>query len=185
MMQVEPSSLFSEETGFVIAVRNSYDKYVPASIAAGQSVCVCSNGMFSGEVVLGRRHTVNVWNDLPHMIVSGIQKIIGSWKQNMNRMEGYKQFDLSNSHAHDLIARAFLQGAVSQKQVASVINQWHNPNHPEFQNRNLYSLHNAFTEVWKENMPEVVLQNSFKLHSILDNEVERFSNAINVTPELA
>lgn len=168
MMQVESNDLFSRDMGFVIGLRNSFDKAIPAAIAVGNSVFVCDNLQFNGEIVLGRRHTTNILRDLPSMIATAIAGLTSRWQSQIIRMDTYKETGLTDMEAHDIIARAFLRGAVSQKQVAEVIGQWHNPNHPEFQDRNAYSLHNAFTEVWKQNTPDIVLANSSALHSILD-----------------
>ena len=184
MMQVEVPSLENADMGFIIGVRNSYDKSVPAGLVAGNQIFLCSNGMFTGEEKLSRRHTTNVWADLPSMIVTGIQKVLGNFKTNIHRMEAYKSFDMCNAQAHDLIAKAYLGGAISQKQVASVIEQWHRPNHTEFKNRNMYSLHNAFTEVWKENTPHVVLEKSNALHPLFDREVQFMDGLVNVSPAM-
>ena len=50
------------------------------------------------------------------------------------------------------------------------MDQWESSDHPEFWNRNVNSLYNAFTEVYKGNL--VALPNrSDALHSVLDSEV--------------
>jgi len=168
LMQVQYDRLPDSDLGFIIGIRNSYDKSIPASIACGCSVMVCSNMAFSSEVVLGRRHTVNVMRDLPSMIASGLVAIMGDWGKQIDRFGMYRTRDIGDLEAHDIIAEAYRAGAVSPKQVANVIDQWHTPNHPEFMDRNVYALHNAFTEVWKQNLPEIVLANSAALHPLLD-----------------
>lgn len=168
LMQVVPVEATSDEMAFIIGLRNSYDKSIPASIACGNQVFVCDNLMFNGEVVLGRRHTVNIFRDLPDKIRLGIKRITDRWVGQVNRFEVYKQIGLGDSQAHDLIAMAYRAGAISPKQVADVVDQWHNPNHREFADRNVFALHNAFSEVWKQNAPEIILANSAALHPVLD-----------------
>ena len=180
LMQVQPLGLSSEDMGFIVGLRNSYDKSVPAAIACGNQVFICDNLMFSGEIVVGRRHTTNLFRDLPDKIREAVLGIMKRWEGQISRMAAYREIGLVNSEAHDLIAQAFLKGAVSNKQVADVISEWHQPRHAEFHDRNVFALHNAFTEVWKQNTPDIVLANSKVLHPILD--VVCSSNAV-IAPE--
>jgi hypothetical protein len=90
-----------------------------------------------------------------------------NWRHHLNRVQAYKQYDLGDLQAHDLIAQSYRLGAIAKTQVAEVIDQWHTPNHNEFKGRNLWNLHNAFTEVWKGRL-DLLPVNSRLLHSELD-----------------
>ena len=58
-----------------------------------------------------------------------------------------------------------------KSKIIDVVNQWQSSDHPEFWDRNVNSLYNAFTEVYKGNL--VALPNrSDALHSVLDAEVD-------------
>lgn len=168
IMKVEPKEFLSEGMGFLIGLRSSYDKSVPAQICAGQSIMVCSNMCFSGAVTVGRRHTTNLFADLPAKIDEAIGKMIVGWKSLIDRMNSYREIDITNSQAHDLVIRGYQNGAISKTQIADVVEQWHNPNFFEFKPRNLYSLHNAFTEVWKGNHAGMIPAQSDALHGVLD-----------------
>ncbi len=66
--------------------------------------------------------------------------------------------------------RAYQAGAIPKTKVTDVVDQWEKSDHPAFWNRNMNSLYNAFTEVYKGNL--VALPNrSDALHSVLDTEV--------------
>ena len=153
---------------FLVAVRNSYDKSAPAGLVAGTTIMICENMDFNGEVKVGRRHTTELFRDINGQLSAGINAIMAGWQDQANRLNGYKEVGLSDSEAHHIIALAFQNGACSAKQVADLITQWHNPNFNEFKERNLWSLHNAFTEVFKQNSPTVVAQRSNALHVTLD-----------------
>ena len=61
-------------------------------------------------------------------------------------------------------------GALPKSKIIDVVDQWESSDHPEFWDRNVNSLYNAFTEVYKGNL--VALPNrSDALHSVLDSEV--------------
>ena len=52
-----------------------------------------------------------------------------------------------------------------------VVNQWESSDHVEFRDRNLNSLYNAFTEVYKGNLVALPAR-SDALHSVLDSQVD-------------
>jgi hypothetical protein len=55
----------ARDHGLVIGLRNAHDGMFQAATALGARVFVCDNLSFSGEVVVGRRHTRNILRDLP------------------------------------------------------------------------------------------------------------------------
>jgi len=68
------------------------------------------------------------------------------------------------------VIRSYQAGAIPKTKVTDVVDQWEKSDHPEFWDRNMNSLYNAFTEVYKGNL--VALPNrSDALHSVLDSEV--------------
>ena len=59
----------SDEYGFSVAFRNSYDKSMSLGLAAGFKVFVCDNLAINGEINIMRRHTGEIWNDLENMLI--------------------------------------------------------------------------------------------------------------------
>lgn len=75
---------------------------------------------------------------------------------------------LDNSEAHDILGRAYRCGAVSKTHLADVLDQWHAPEHDEWKSeRNLWGLHNAFTNVMRGNVLALP-KRSDALHGLLD-----------------
>jgi len=58
-----------------IGLRNSYDRSLSASLTAGSRVFVCDNLAFSGEADAARKHTVNIFRDLPDLIYRMLSKV--------------------------------------------------------------------------------------------------------------
>ena len=168
LMQVQSAQFNAPDLGFVIGIRNSYDKSIPASIACGNQVFVCDNLMFNGEVVLGRRHTLNVWNDLPRIVADGVRAITKRWKVQTDRLTHYKASPFGDRMADSFIVDVFRKGLLQQTQIADVIRAWYEPPHKEFEARNAYSLHNAFSEAWKNQRPDTLIKPSVVLHRELD-----------------
>ena len=77
---------------------------------------------------------------------------------------------ITNAQVNDIVIRACKAGALPKSKIIDVVDQWESSDHTQFWDRNVNSLYNAFTEVYKGNL--VALPNrSDALHSILDSEV--------------
>ena len=55
--------------------------------------------------------------------------------------------------------------------MPDVVQEWREPSHSEFRPRNLWSLFNAFTEVYKTQSPMLTLARSEALHGLCDGAV--------------
>lgn len=159
------------DRGCVVGVRNSHDKTFPAGLCAGDAPFVCDNLIFTNTIKLARRHTRNIMNDLDFMINRALGKLFGFWHGQDQRIEAYKNKSIGNVFAHDLIIKAVRAGALPKSKVLDVANQWESSDHVEFKDRNVNSLYNAFTEIYKGNL--VALPNrSDALHAVLDSYVD-------------
>ena len=136
----------------------------------GNAPFVCSNLIFTNEVVLARRHTKNILNDLSQVIAKTLGKMTETWKSDEQRIKAYKKYKLNNTQAHDLVIRAYKNGAISKGKIADVVEQWDKPEHDDFSPRNLHSLYNGFTHVLKGGV-HALPNRSLALHGVLDSEV--------------
>lgn len=160
----------NSERGTVIGLRNAHDKCFPAGLCAGDAPFVCDNLIFTNTVKLARRHTKNIFAELDSVIARTLGKLFTFWGGQDQRIESYKGFELGNPQVNDLVIRAYQAGAIPKTKVTDVVDQWEKSDHPAFWDRNMNSLYNAFTEVYKGNL--VALPNrSDALHSVLDSEV--------------
>jgi len=178
LMQVQDRSApENADRATIVGLRNGHDKCFPAGIMAGDAPFVCSNLIFSNEIVVTRRHTKNIMKEeisgnIFMKIANAIGKLRESWVSQEKRVNAYKGYDLGSSkEANDLIIRAYQSGACSKTQIADIVGQWNKPNHNEFADRNLYSLYNSFSEVWKGNLG-LLPARSTSLHSLFDATAE-------------
>jgi len=136
----------NSERGTIIGLRNAHDKCFPAGLCAGDAPFVCDNLIFTNTVKLARRHTKNIFAELDSVIARTLGKLFTFW------------------------GGPYQAGAIPKTKVTDVVDQWEKSDHPAFWDRNMNSLYNAFTEVYKGNL--VALPNrSDALHSVLDTEV--------------
>jgi|TARA_B110001454_G_scaffold208395_1_gene220834 hypothetical protein len=170
------------ERGTIIGLRNAHDKCFPAGLCAGDAPFVCDNLIFTNSVKLARRHTKHILSELDQVIARTLGKLFTFWGGQDQRIDSYKAFELNNPQVNDLVIRAYKAGAISKTKVVDVVNQWEKSDHPAFWDRNMNSLYNAFTEVYKGNLVALP-QRSDALHSVLDSEVGFDLSAFEATEE--
>ena len=171
LFAVDHPNRAESDRGCVIGLRNSHDKTFPAGLCAGDAPFVCDNLIFTNTIKLARRHTRHILDDLNQTINRAIGKLFGFWHGQDQRIEAYQDFELGNALANDLVIRACKAGAIPKSKIMDVVNQWESSDHAEFRDRNLNSLYNAFTEVYKGNLVALPAR-SDALHSILDSQVD-------------
>ena len=171
LFAVDHPNRADSDRGCVIGLRNSHDKTFPAGLCAGDAPFVCDNLIFTNTIKLARRHTRNILQDLNQTISRALGKLFGFWHGQDNRIEAYRNFELGNASVNDIVIRACKAGAIPKTKVMDVVNQWDSSDHPEFWDRNMNSLYNAFTEVYKGNLVALPSR-SDALHSVLDSVVD-------------
>src|SRR5436190_20921586 len=159
-----------DDYGLVIGLRNSHDKSFPAAIALGSAVFVCDNLAFSAEVTIARRHTRFIERDLPRVVHTAVGRLADMRGQQDERIDAYKESDLSDPAAHDLLIRAVDAHVLPVTQVPAVLEQWRTPSHEEFSadGKTVWRFHNAMTHVWKERNLAALPHPSQALHGLLD-----------------
>lgn len=140
----------ANDYGLVIGMRNAHDQTYCAALAMGNRVFVCDNLSFSGEVLIGRRHTRHIERDIPMLIPRAFSALSVERVNMETRIDAYKEAGISDKDAHDFIVRAIVDERIFPKtKLADVVQEWRKPAHEEFEPRTVWSLANAFTEVAK------------------------------------
>lgn len=185
LFQVHHESREQADRGTIIGLRNAHDKSFPAGICAGDAPFVCDNLIFTNTIKLARRHTKHILNDLNTTIHRAIGQLFNFWNGQDERVSAYKNREINNSQAHDLVIKACQAGAVPRSKVMDVVDQWESSDHPEFWDRNVNSLYNSFTEIYKGNLT-LLPNRSEALHSVLDNAVNfNIDNYVKKVEEVA
>ena len=139
----------SPDYTWVLGLRNSHDKSLPAGLVAGSQVFVCDNLAFSGEVQISRKHTPNILRDLPGLVDSALTRLLGLFRFQDQRVERYQATRLNDADAHDLTIKALDSGVVCASRIPEVMQEWRDPSHDAFRPRTVWSFFNATTEVLK------------------------------------
>jgi hypothetical protein len=157
--------------GLCIGVRNSYDRSLAVGLTLGQCVFCCDNLAFSGEVTMQRKHTVNVFRDLPDLIYRMLSQVAAMRERTDGEIVAMKVRELQMVRAHHLMVEAIRSNVLPASRLPKVIEAWEKPRHEEFTPRTAWSLFNAFTEVQKDSGPRAQIEGSLRLSSLFRREL--------------
>jgi hypothetical protein len=146
-----------------IGLRNSYDRSTSVGLVAGTRVFCCGNLEFSGEVQMQRKHTVNVFRDLPDLIYRMLSQVAVLKARTDEEIAGMKVFPVTEERAHHLMVHAIRGDLLPASQLPKVLKAWEEQEYEEFKPRTAWSLFNAFTEVLKSRAPRQQMEGSLRL----------------------
>lgn len=149
-----------------IGLRNSYDRSLAVGLVVGTRVFCCDNLAFSGEVQAARKHTINVFRDLPDLIYKMLDRV-ASLRERMDAdIAAMKAREMSDPEAHHLMVEAVRRHAVPASQLPRVLAGWERPKFMDFKPRTAWSLFNAFTEVVGSRSPRAQMDGTLRLAGI-------------------
>ena len=155
-----------------IGLASSLDRSLALSCCSGVQVTVCDNLAFSGEVVMRRKHTVNVFRDLPDLIHRMLSQVSSMRERTESEIAAMRVRELPPAHAHHLMVEAVKGHVVPASRLPKVIEAWEEPRHEEFRPRTAWSLFNAFTEVQKGSGPRAQMDGSLRLSALFRRELQ-------------
>ena len=179
--------------------RNSHDMMFALLFLAGFGVGVCSNLQFSGEVKISSKHTKHIGSRLKRMVTRGLFELTQFDAINEERIAAYEAFPLpeenqvqnldtptyvSSPFIHDFVVKSMDRGVISPSSIKLVLNSWREPDFPEFETRNAWSLSNAYTEAFKKySNPHQLFGRGIALTSMMDELVGFQAPTIVEAPE--
>jgi hypothetical protein len=132
----------------------------------------CRNGWFFGdEIALSRKHTSRLFEDLDERIEAGFSRIFEEWQQNDLRVMSYREHDLDDQAAHDLVIKSMDAAAIPPSAIPRVLQEYRSPWHSEFMPRTAWSLFNSFTEILNSK-PHLLVDRTRTLHRVFDEALE-------------
>jgi hypothetical protein len=159
---------------FAIGLRNSNDKSMRIGLVAGYRVMVCENKMLTGDFnPLSAKHSKN-FNliDACSVAIDRIQRNIGGVSDQIDRK---KVTALSQNDAESLIYQAFLKQKLPISLLRSVHNEYFvKPSYEDFSEKNLWSLENSFTTVFKKLKPVQQFEAAARLGKFLTPHISPF-----------
>ena len=154
-----------------IGFRNSYDKTLPIGVCGGASVFVCSNLMFTGDIIKMRKHTQNVEEDLDILIQKLFDDVDRRYDKSVQDSLAMKEIGFSDRALGDYLGQLFVnQHVLNGSQLNKAAKEWFES--PVFKERTLWSAYNACTEALKTSHPMNALEKYTKLHTFTEEYIE-------------
>jgi hypothetical protein len=150
-----------EDFNFAIGLRTSNDKTLAAQLIVGVHIFVCDNGAFSGEPITWRKHTALI--NLDREVGNGLDIAVKRFTVFDSRVADLKAAPVTLIEAKAMIVDAAMQGVMPKTMITDVVRTYMDPPHEEFREPNLWSLHNAFTQEFKNLRPNVALESAIEL----------------------
>ena len=159
----------THDFSLVVGVRNSHDMTFPAGLVIGSHVHICDNLAFSGEIKICRKHTRHIGRDLPQLVEVAVGRLSDQRHKQEVRFLTYKQSEVSDTEAHDLVIQALDAQVIPSTKIPFVLQEWRDPRHEEFrQGKTAWRLFNAVTEVLKQGALDRLPRRTTAFHGILD-----------------
>lgn len=159
-----------QEALFSLGVRHSNVGKYAVSFCVGARIVVCSNGLFTGDFTLKRRHTTKL--DLAPMIDAGIVRYLQEAEHLETFINGMRAVDINDRDAAHAILQSHEDKLINFRYLEGVDKLWRNPPHAEFEPRTAWSLYNAFTETAKEISPPRQLRLLSGLRPLFEREFQ-------------
>lgn len=161
------------EFGYTAGILNSYNKSRAVSTGVGTEVRICTNGMFSAEVKLKTRHTLNVFDRLDEFVMHSVLTTSRRAWAIRDMFEEYatREVTMSDDRIIDhVLVEAARQEVIPGSGILEVYKHWKTPEHNEFKERNLWSLYNAFTSYNRGRSMFASADRYGRLHSLFKKE---------------
>jgi len=155
-----------------IGLRSSYDRSLSVGLVAGTRVLCCDNLAFSGEVQMHRKHTANVFRDLPDLIYKMLSQVSSMRERIAAEVAAMKARKLSDLEADHLIVEAIRKRVVPASWLPRILSAWEEPQHDEFAPRTVWSLFNAFTDILKGQGPRGQVEGSLRFSALVRGELQ-------------
>ena len=193
LMEVANDTL-AKDWATIIGGRNSHDKSFSFRILGGFSVFICENTQATGEVSVTLKHTKNIADNLKPRVTKALSAITHQNLVQSERIDAYKNAELtyeaydnieiknedgqvtevkrsyeSSPFINDFVVRSMYKNVIPSNSVKSVLDEWRQPRYEEFTGRNVWTLSNAYTEVFKKySNPEQIFSRGIKLTKMMD-----------------
>jgi len=159
----------NSEICWAIGIRNSMDKSMALGITAGTRVFICENLAFDGEFVELRRHTKGLTiEELEFMAYRAIKTLVTRLTKFQEWHLGLKEYELSETDAKVLLVELISQNVFP----ASKFPRFHDLYFGGVYDPTLWGLHEASTEVLKENNLMTLPKKNKALNFIINQYIE-------------
>jgi hypothetical protein len=154
----------------MLAFRNSYDKSMAVGFAAGAQVMICSNGMITGDLVVYRKHTGDVLEEVHDYIIDGINMLEGNFKKLKADKDLLEIIPLNDRQQAEILGRLYVEKEIITSTQLNIVKH-ELVKSANFVGKNAWCLYNNVTEALKTSHVTNALQDHIELHEFFEEEV--------------
>jgi hypothetical protein len=147
----------TKKVGDIICLRitahNSFDGTSKSSISVGAVRLVCSNGMtcFDSELSLSAKHVSTID---PVYCTDVVDEAVRQWGKLQSRFTLLAQTPITHNDGQGIINAFVNRGVYSERMSKHIIERWKNPSFEHDEERSIWNLYNAHTEVFTHGLSE-------------------------------
>ena len=131
-----------------LGIRTANDRSMSHQLAVGMRIFVCDNMAFSADgIALRKRHTPGL--NLRGEMMNAVDTFEGRYLTMEEQVQKLQGKMLSDDEAKSLMFESFRQELLPKQYLADVAKFYFEPIHADFEPRTAWSLHNAYTEIFK------------------------------------
>ena len=165
--------LFGPNDGarLTVGCRNSTDKAFAMAFAAGETILICSNGCFFGDMVVSRKH---LGDDCDSEFADRIADRIKALPQVVNdateRIDFLRSRKITSANVDHLVCRGVRENVFGRNEAFNVLDEYHAPSFDDQGKGTLWGLHSAATHVFKaraERNPRDFQDRTVRLQNLL------------------
>jgi len=131
-----------------LGIRAANDRSMSVQIAVGMRIFVCDNMAFSSDgIALRKKHTSGL--NLRGEMIGAVDTFEGRYLTMEEQVHKLQEREISDETAKSLMLDSFAQELLPKQYLPEVVKHYFEPQHEEFRPRTMWSLHNAYTEVFK------------------------------------
>jgi hypothetical protein len=139
--------------------------------------------MVSAKFTDARKHTNGITEDLAELVNKSLDRVLRENVVNRKRIDYYKKQALGNKDAYFFMVDAMKRDILGPSKIKYLVEQWEKPLHEEFSSKNAWSLHNCFTEIFKDlHSADLVYHRNTVLNEMMDNFTGFDKPIIDITP---
>lgn len=122
-----------------------------ARLVCGATVSVCTNGLVIGEVLMKRKHTINM--DLDYELDAALDQYVVRAKRIGKDVDELRINIAAHYSSDRYLMEAARRKLMPWSRIGDVDREYHKPTYPEFQGDTAWGLLNAFSMIAKRNPP--------------------------------
>ena len=165
----------TKNTAMQVGFRNSLDKSMAVGLVAGTHTFVCSNGMFTGDTVLFRKHTSGLTDkSLRELMLQALATLVEKLQATQEWHEGLRNEPLPVPACKRLAYDAVASGALPGSQLLKFNDMIFNPDSDIdlYTDGTVWAFHGACTDLMKGDSGFAVQRKNVALERIVNNYLQ-------------